>query len=257
MLLSPSRLAFSENNFPRVELLDFREDVTDLTTYTFAKMALDLGGTRSVASEAYGTDPQGRSDSKSALLMFVHAEDALTVFTISTCALGGVNGTILTNINAANTAGTAAVLWPTQVLDTITGTDAVVTFSEAITGCAVGLLKISNIGVLQNVVAFNLNSTGIMPFGFDITPTQTDLGALLVGGFTCDGLESFSIVPATGVPDPSPCWQILYQGQNAEFSYAAAWNYSPQYNGSNSHALAANADFSAGGTGNALSIGFV
>lgn len=247
-----------DNNAPNVELLDFRENVTDLTTYTFTGMCINLGTTRSVAGEGYTTDANTRSRGKSALLMLIHAEDALTVFTVSTAALGGVNGTILTNINAAVLGGCAAVLWPTQLLDAITGTDAVITFSEAITGCAISLLKLSNLGCLQNMVAFNLASTGLLAFGFDVTIAQTEQSALLVGGFTCEGVEGFAIDFSHGVaPDPCAGWQTLYQGSNAEFSYAAVWGYTAQYVGQNSHALAAEPQFLGAGNGVALSLGFV
>lgn len=252
------RLA-SKRQKPKVELVDLRSDTTDLTVYTFAKLNINLGSVASIAGEAYGANPHCRSPSRAALLMFINAKDALTVFTVLTAALGGVNGTILTNINAGVLAGVAAVMWTTDQLAAIAGTDAVITFSEAITGCSVSLIKISNIGVVQNVVAFNLTGTGVIGEGFDITIGQTEQGALLVCGSVTDGIENFSIGNdgAGALLDPSEPWQVLYAENNGEFSYAAAWTYSPQYNADNSHAAIGSPSWDGGSTGVALSIGFV
>lgn len=232
---------------------------TDLTTYTFSAVngiAGALGSVASTTGDDYLVNPQVRSAGRKFILINVHGERALAATTVNSVTIGGVAGTEISD-GTSTLVNTAAYIWDTQALQGITTTDVVVTWSAAVTACAVGALAISNIGVFKNVVGFNLANPSTIPVGFDITILQTDMNALLITGTTCEGLETMAISNSGSVQDPSRPWMILYDQQNAEFSFGAAWTYCPQYNADNSHAAAGGVDWSGAGNGTATSLGFI
>lgn len=246
-----------ENSAPSVEVLEVRVDPSDLTTYTFSGCTINLGGVASTSGDDYLVNPQARSRSRSAIVIFIHARHTSVAYTVSSCTIGAVGGTELNDIKSDLNAATATYLWDTAALGGITNTDVVVTFSTAITGCVIGILKVNDIGVLKNVVDFNLSSNPEVVVGFDITNLQTEHNSVFMVGVTADNVGTTSIRGGDTVQDPARPFSLLYEGTNVDYTYAAYWTYSPQYNESNSHAAVGYVGLSTATNVNAISLGFV
>ena len=135
------RLAFQtlfKRQAPRVRLLDFRNDVADLTTYTFTGVNVgDHGSTMHYENTTADFDPQLRTPGMKALFIIVHAEDAAITFGITSVRLGGAGG-VLGQEQADRGGGTSAIntgiyRWLPANIQGITSTDVIVTMSEAVT----------------------------------------------------------------------------------------------------------------------------
>lgn len=232
-MLSMSPVAHSlvyKRAAPRIRVLDVREDVTDLTTYTFTACNIDLGGTGSETGDVYGTNPHVRVNSKAAIIVLVHAEDAATTFSVNSVTIGGVSGVEQQDRGGGtNAINSATYSWNTAALFGITTTDIVVTFSEAVTGCAIGVLLVENIGLHirmhgggnTGTAAFNVSTTASPdePYYFQLVATTQSAGS---GAETALFENCFN----NSINFPP---MLLYEASNAEFAYAAAWTYTAHY----------------------------
>lgn len=224
---------------PQVYLNDLREDVSNATTYTFTACAVSIGPAMIESSEemtlgaAVGSYP--RSPSRATNYCIVHAEDSATVFNVSSVTLGGVAGSEVTDRGGAtNAINTAFYGWDSANLSAIANTDVVVTMSEAITGCAIAMIRVENIGVAQTAgINFTATGTGAL----DLVGTQSSNVINAPQGFFI-----FATTNATGGGTEHMQWnilgshagyqmQMLYEGSNAEFDYGAFFVIIPQYCG--------------------------
>lgn len=223
---------------PKVTVLHVADDVSDLTTYTFTGVNFgNIGATASIAGQTVLTFPNVRSQCRSYIAVIVHGEDAATVFDVSSVTIGGVSGTERQDRAGATVAINHAIYtFDTDSLQDITSTDVVVTWSEAVTGCAVGVLLIENTGVHIPVIsAAGGTGTGVVSATPTVPINLADRYQLILAASTCDtggGTEKvqFYIGEATSSESPLVAPRLLYEGSNAEFDYAAAWSYSPGYN---------------------------
>lgn len=253
-----------DNSAPMVELLDLRSNTADLTTYTFAGSCINLGTVASIAGDTYAANPQVRSRGKRFIVVNVHGMDALTVFTVSTCSIGGVNGTKLADAGSESQLVLAATfVWDTNALQGITNTDVVVTFSEAVTSCAVGVLSVSNIGVFQNVTTHTWSSASdTLSMINTPAPALIEHNALLIGAGTFNGANATPVLfensagSAAGA-EGSRSVEILYTGGNAEMSYYCGWSYSPQYNFNNPVTAGFRVDYTGAAFEASVGLGFV
>jgi hypothetical protein len=151
--------------------------------------------------------------------------------------------------------------WDTQSLGSIANTDVVVTFSEAVTSCAVGLLLVEGIGYPVLIGADSATSTSTI--GLASTPTGSELM-----------LQAVQIVPAscvTGGGTEFPEWDNgwngasrqsqfpeftqLYHGSNAEMDFACAYSVVSTNAGANpSASFAVTVRWSGTGAGDAVSV---
>jgi hypothetical protein len=231
---------------PRVTVLHVADSTADLTTYTFTGVNFgDLGSVASIV-DGYNTHPHVRVSGKKFIAVVVHGEDATTVFDVSGVTIGGVSGTERIDRAGTVTNSSAIYTWNTDSLQDITTTDIVVTWSEDVGACAIGVLLIENVGILGNPV----NNVGGSPGTGAVSATPTyltsnvDRDMLLLAASTCatgGGTERVQFSMGEVVSLISPCFapMLLYEGSNAEFDYAAAWSYNPGYNPATIHGCTA------------------
>ncbi len=213
---------------PVVTFLDAASDVTDLTVYTFSAMNLRIPFNNfSIASESGGTGPQIRSKDKAVVLIAVHGEDALATFTVSSVTLGGVAGTAVVDEGGAGVVDTAWFLWECAALAGITTTDVVVTFSEAVTGCAVQAVLVSNL--IQTSAVSSGSSVGTGSIGISSSSTLPLVGnsVVLFASTNDTGTAAPNFVPE-GTTGTFDAWSgeapiILNADSNAEFAYAVGY----------------------------------
>lgn len=254
MLQHPVWTTVFRRAYPKVRVLDVRSDTGNLTTYTFS--GCNIGDIRSGAFDwAAGADIPQRTPTRKLLFVIVHAEDGTATFGVSNLTVGGTaideevdrGGAT----NAINTAIYAAS--PVQLAG-ITNTDISVTFTEAITGCAIGVVQIENIQQYQTLSNGN-NATGTGA----LTTTQDNavsesfyphawgfIGTTLAtGGLT----EKIQFDAADG---PITQLELLYEGSTAEFDYAAAFYTLSHYVGANNPICSLTTSWSGAGAGDVV-----
>lgn len=223
------------SNMPIAKFLDMQTDTANLTTYTFS--AVNIGhfsGTNSLL-DTLGTDAStARSQERKVILVCIHAEDALTAFTVSSCTIGGQTGIIRIDSGGIQTVTTAIAAFTTEQLSFISNTDVVVTFSEAVQTCAIGVIELTNIG--QNIYFRNNTGqgTGEIVISADCTPVNCEIGVFSLYASTCataSGAEEFRWRSIDSLPQAGTHPELLYEGSNAEMSYGAVWQYCRQWNG--------------------------
>ena len=258
MLISPAFQTILTPTTPRVKLLDVVSDATDLTTYTFTAANIgDFGGTASDAGFTIVNSVYVRASSKKYIVACVHGQDSATVFTVSSCTIGGVAGTKKSDRGGStNAINTAFFYWDTAALDKISNTDVVVTWSEAITGCTVGLLEVENVGVLDaGAGTASATSTGNIQVSLTGSITATDRYPVAIVASTIDNTaETFQVTSLSSGGLGNKSWTILYEGNNGEFGYAAAWTYYSGYPAENGVATAL-VTWSGSGAGDASMFG--
>ena len=255
MLLCPAKASILMPLVPYVRLLDTRSDVSDLTTYTFTACNLGMIGlVSSPAANVYGTDPLLRSALRNMIVVAVHGEDAAVTFNVSSVTIGGVAGTEGPDrAGATNAINTAIYYWRTDQLQGIANTDIVVTFSEAVTHCAIGVMSVENLSLCVRVAGAASNTftgTGTLTLGPTMTVENIDFGLVGIFAASCvtgGGTEGFSVKSGIGGTPPN----ILSAGSTAEMDYAAAWSRSPQWNGANDKPIEFLASWSGAGAGDA------
>jgi hypothetical protein len=213
-----------------VKVLDFVSSTSDLTTYTFTAVNLgDLGSVMSTSGDAYGTNPHVRSAGRKMVAVIVHGEDANATFGVNSVTIGGVSGTEqIDRGGLSNAINTAIYAWDTASLQGITTTDVVVTWSEAVTGCAIGVVLVSNIGLfaLGSTPVAGGTGTGTVVAGTGATGVDRDRPLLYLMGSTCAvGTEVVQGFVGTLATNPNSAINpvLLYEGSNAEFAFAAAY----------------------------------
>jgi hypothetical protein len=196
---------------------------------------VDLGGTLSFA-DTFGTNPYAISSSRSFVVVIIHGEDSAATFGVSGVTLGGVAGSELYDRGGAGAGvlvNTAVYAWATEALQGITTTDIAVTFSEAVTGCAIGVLSVSNVGTFIATVPGGTGNTGSGLISLAPTP-PTDItgvkGLCLCGSTINAAGEAVTFDALANGLNPTGASQsiLLYEGSNAEFGYAAAYAYVTQ-----------------------------
>lgn len=212
-------------------MLDVRSDTANATTYTFTAVGLgDLGSVASTAGDVYGANPHIRSPGRKAIVVVVHGEDDLATFGVNSVTIGGVAGTEKVDRGGGSTAiNTAIYVWDAASLGGITGTDVVVTWSEGVTNCAIGVLAIDNLGILADAVASANSAVGSGEIALSPSPNMLDTNSVLIVGsskLNAGAGELFIIRSGSG-GGMQPT--ILYDGAHAEGRFAAAWTYRPQH----------------------------
>jgi hypothetical protein len=232
MIPHPAFNTIFKRTGPNVQVRHVAENIDNLTTYTFTGVNLgDLGSVPSVLTDSATTTPAVRSTGRKMVIVCVHGEDAATVFSVNGVTIGGVSGTELADRGGSgNASNTAIYVWSTDSLEGITSTDVEVTWSEAVTGCAIGVLVVDNLGAVDGLFAFS--TTGIIAYG---TGGESIYGA---GAFYLACISATAASPNASVTDPftvaggngssvfAPT--LLYELTNGEFSGAAWWAWSPQ-----------------------------
>lgn len=231
LLLRPTR--------PIVKLTDVRDDVTDTTAYTFTLVNIGPIRPRAAQAQTVGTDQVMRSPSNKGIFIVCHSEAAAITWTVSSCSLGGVNGTkFIDRGGGTNAINTAIFFWPAGVLQGITNTTVVVTHSKAVTACAIGVLSVENIlHATTNPLGTTFNtsvSVGHSASG-SCSLAQAGIGWTMIAGSTNDTGGGTTEARWQARPDSNNVpgsYQplLLYEGSNAEISYSAVVLYSPDYN---------------------------
>lgn len=256
-MLHPLGQLLLHRQYPVVTLLETREDTSALTTYTFTDVNIGSTGTKpSITNEALTTHVQVRSGSTTGLAVVIHAEDALATFGVSSVTIGGVAGTERPDRGGGtNPINTALYSWQTTALEGLANTDIVVTMSEAVTGCAIGVLLINNIGVFAGLTSGSTTSTGVMA----TAPTSGDTidrnPGMIIASTCATGGGTEQVAFFIGEAGTSSRTQVvsptlLYEKSNANFDYAAAWTYAPGYGGGlSTESFACNVSWSGAGAG--------
>jgi hypothetical protein len=259
MLPHPAWGSVFARQAPMVRLVDVQALATDLTTYTFTGVqGGELGSTLTNSADAYGTYPHQKSPGRKAIVIIIHAEDAAATFTISGATYGGVAGTELADRGGITRGiNTGIYIWYTDSLQGIASTDVTVTFSEAVTGCAIGVLEVSNFGLVISGGTGSAVGTGNLVVTPTMSAVNSDRNMLFIVGATSAVVvaELLQIVTQSGSVNSSP--ELLYDRSSAEYSYAALWGYSQQYNGANTDFLGVTLEWASAGAGDAVGVGFM
>ncbi len=212
-------------NYPIPTFLDSASDVSDLTVYTFSAMNLRIPFNNfSIASEAQGTGPLVRSKDKAVVIAAVHSEDALATFDITGVTLGGVAGTEVADQAGSGVSNSALYLWECAALAGISNTDVVVTHSEAVTGCAVDLILVSNLIQTSSLGSGTASSGNTTLTLTDITKPMVGNSILIYCSTNSDQTTNFNPrndVNSGGGGGEQP--KILNVNSNAEFAYACGF----------------------------------
>lgn len=220
---------------PLAKLLDLRFDDVNATVFTFTACQIENAGNGYESPYIYGSQPHVRSRSTNALFVIVHGEDSVATFSVSSVTIGGVAAVEQVDrggvSNAINTAIYRAV---PGTLNDITNTDIVVTWDEAINCCAIGVVSVENIGLVNNLGNASSTATGTMtpgPITGSITASESHAFCLI--GMTVL-LQGEQAVSWSGIDDASATGgqvqhMLLYDLPTAEMSCAAFWTYWPAY----------------------------
>lgn len=228
MLVGPLQNILLAPKVPIVTLLDVRENLTDLTTYTFSAMNMKGIGTPGphIGSAAIGEDPTVPARHKAVVIGLIAGEDAISAYTISgTPTLGGVNSTVISNVSATGVSFAGIVRWTPGGLADIANTDVAVTFSEVVTGCAVALVHVDNLTLVPGTIAAVGSGTTAqtaMPLSAVALPIMRHTAVCLWlsvndTGTAVPAITGFATGATNGVAGDHP--HILHFGANAEFAY--------------------------------------
>jgi hypothetical protein len=222
---------------PEVKLLDLREDTSALTTYTFTNCNThDIGTTASITGQFTDTVVPSRSTSRKAIAVIVHGKDDALTFDVTGVTLGGVAMTQAVDRNGTTYAVDTAIFWVASAsIADVANTNIAVTFSEAVTGCAIGVVSVDNlstfvsIGTASGASAANLTLAPAPSFAARNSQHCMLVGSTHVTGSLSERVEFFvassGVSVASGMQPPI----LLYEAGNAGFSYAACWSYMPGY----------------------------
>lgn len=235
-MLNPVLRHVLRPRFPKVTLLGTANSTSNLGTYTFSAMAIGRFGTGHPFDARDATFPGDvpllAGTGRKAIAVIVHTEDDATVFDISSVSIGGVNGTERVDAAAASVAvSTAIYVWNPLDLIGIANTDVVVTASEALTSCAVGVVEISNIrSFVPPASGATSNESNDLSIS-TIAAHEEQIGGVVLLGSTCatgGGTEipNFETNPANNSHDAFRS-TLLYSENNAEIDFAAAYYIFP------------------------------
>lgn len=236
-LVNPAWNTLFRRKAPLVKVFDVRSDEADLTTYTFTECNIpEIGFGGYEALLTYGTHLPGvlRTPDCNAVVVIAHGEAATATFGVNSISLGGVAGFERIDRGGGTSAiNTAIYIWTSGQLASITNTDIVVTWSKAITSCAIGVLGIYNIGPLSFVGSGTGQSTTSLNADVPVNWTGHETHLLAIGGSTLSvgaGAEGFNVnmqgISGGGYGREA---NVLYEEFNTEISFAAFWGYTDQY----------------------------
>lgn len=216
---------------PSVRLLATASNTNDLTAYTFT--AVDIGGfgarhPMGAHENVLLNNPMLSSPGRAAIVVFVHGEDAAATFGVNSVTIGGVSGTEIFDRGGVTQAVDSAIyIWSAGDLAGIANTDIVVTWSEAVTSCAIGVVEVSNLrsfGVLASGSAFGASNLAVTVTG--VADEEAVIGGVVLFCSTCvtgasTEFPSFEIAGAAVPPADGfePCQ--IYHESNAEIDFAA------------------------------------
>ena len=226
---------------PNFTVTDMRNDTADGTTYTFS--ACRAGGGASSITERIQNNvlTSKRSAFNRMVLVVVHAKNTGVTWDIVSVTIGGVAGFQQVDRNAQiNPINTAIFAWRGSDLDAIANSDIVVTVSQAITGCSIVVIEVDNVFSFFETAYTASTTDGLgaamiasPSAGITIIPTRN---VSVIGASTnvaAVGTEQFEIYnsegSAVGVSWSNVNPVLLYEGGNAEFSYAGFWYWVPGY----------------------------
>lgn len=237
MYLTPAHRLLLKTSMPQVKVTDVRSDITDLTTYTFTNVNLgDLGTQTTPTLGNYNDQSVLRSPTNRTIAVMVHSEAAAVTWTVSTCTIGGVAGVKPIDRGGATTAINSAIfLYNAASLQGIANTDIVVTFSKAITSCAIGVVSIENFNYNRNGAlgtgSANSAAGAAVSTGGSTTSTENSVAGTMV--LACSthttGLETVQFTARPDAQSGNYEPYLLYDQNNAEIGFAAAWAYNPGY----------------------------
>jgi hypothetical protein len=224
---------------PNFTVTDQRDNTANQTTYTFSACRIGGGASSMPERIILNSRPSMRSASNRLVVVVVHAENTVATWGVSSITIGGVAGFLWVDRNAQiNPINTAIRAWRGSDLDAIANTDIVVTMSTAITGCSIVVIQIDNLYSFNEGVptAFTTDGAGaamtVSPSsGTVVVPTRN---VAVLGASTnasAVGTEQFEIYNSAG-STAGVSWSnvnpiLLYEGGNAEFSYAGFWYWVP------------------------------
>ena len=259
MLSLPQHGAIFKPQSPRAKVLDVRDSVSDLTTYTFTAVNIPEIGTTMSEVEAYGAGPMLRTPSRKIIYVIVHSEDAAVTWTASTCTLGGISSSKVVDRGGASTIIDTAIFrfGALTAADPLPNTDIVVTFSEAITACAIGVVLVENVAIVNTIAVDSGATSGVDNVNPATNFVNADTNNFMLLGTThtlgnlTETVQTEAYGSAGGFQP-----QLLYESSNAEMSYAAYFSTCPQWNGANGFVLGTTTSWSgASGFDNAGFVG--
>ena len=264
-LVNPAWNTLFRRKAPFVNVFDLRSDDTDLTTYTFTTCNLpELGFGGHEAALAYGSGLPGvlRTPGCNAVAVIAHGEAATVTFGVNSITIGGVAGAERVDRGGATSAVNSAIYtWTSGQLADIANTDIVVTWSKAITSCAIGVLGIYNIGLLSFVGSGSGQGTTSLNGNIGANLTGHETHVLTIGGSTLSvgaGAETYQVqmqgISGGGFGRDA---NILYEGFSAEISFSAFWGYTDQYCADNDPIYGIRAGWSGSAAGDQVVAGFV
>lgn len=213
---------------PTAQVIDIKESTSAATTYTFSGCNLPVG--RKSVGLAYIDTAPLHASSHRAVWVMVHAEDATTNFNVNSVTLGGT--ALIEEIESSTfTYPVMTAIYYNWVPDSYTDNDVVVTFSEAITGCAIGIIEVSSVNsTINGGNVSNNGSSGAYSLTSTVADSEYGNFRYYLMGSTNEnsGAECmFSIESLTTQYNSCMHPLNLYSRSNANFSYAAAFAYSP------------------------------
>lgn len=215
----------------RVVVTDVRGDASDLTTYTFTGCYIgDLGSVATVTGFNWTNECMAQSVGKRVIAVCIHAEDAATVFDVSSVTIGGVAGSEkIDRAGATVLISSAIYTWSSESLAGVGSVaDIVVTFSEAVTACAIGVLNIDNCMSEGSLTSVGGQATGSINLSTGPSATNQFLSPCQIIAATCGtggGTERirFDNGQANSRTSSFPAPTLLYEGSVADIDYAAAY----------------------------------
>lgn len=236
MFVDPVLRTLLRSQAPRVEVADVRFDDTDLTVYTFTDCKLPRFFNTSGASngDINTVHPHLRTPSRGMLIVPIHSEAAAITWTIPSVTLGGVAGTVLSRGGATVPLNSGMAYWDLDALRNIANSDIVVTHSKAVTSCAIGVVGVSNLKLMERIANFSSQATGLTGATAIPTDPRRDSYQWLIAASTCalgGGTPVVTGFPSSSTGTSPP--ELLYTGSSAEISFAAFFACAPAYHGNN------------------------
>lgn len=226
---------------PNFTVTDMRDDLANQITYTFPACRIGGGASSMTERIQINVRPSMRSAFNRLVVVVVHAESTGTTWDIGTITIGGVAGFEWVDRSASiNPINTAMWAWRGSDLDGLANTDIVVTITPAgaITGCSIVVLEVDNVYSFFETPPSASTTDGLgaamtLSPSSGITPIPTR-NVAVIGASTnvsAVGTEQFEIYNSEG-STAGASWSnvnpiLLYEGGNAEFSYAGFWYWVP------------------------------
>lgn len=238
------------SRYPVATVYDVRDDITNLTTYTFSNCTFPPPPAAPVRSNATADwDSMPHSPSFGMWYILIHGWNATPPFTVSTVTVGGVSATVGRDQGGVQSTSDAIFFVNPLNIGNVANNDIVVTWSEAMASCAIAVVGVTNCGQHGAAPFGTGSSAASTSTSINISPTVGTNRVGLdssVGVVVCTSAISTTAFPScdaigrnSGVVEP----QLLYHGTNAEFTYAGFFTYSPSMlmdDGTNALSLAIN-----------------